>query len=203
MVKKYSSKLADEQTAGYLESIGNNAAAERKKALEDPNAFKPVYDSLSAETITGITSCMEKRDFSDVAYQAMIKTISKSMGSGYRQVDNYDAYFLVLTDKQLHYFVFDEKRCELHTLFPLNEIQQFTVSNTNISDNLAGGNMVGKKISFTQNGTAHKFYYFETIIKTPDNRWFSFTDTAANKERIKLTALFAKPFTDAIEKMAQ
>ena len=124
------------------------------------------------------------------------------MGSGYRQVDNYDAYFLVLTDKQLHYFVYDNKKCESHTSFPLNEIQQFNVTETNVSDNLAGGNMVGKKISFTSGGQAHKFYYFETIVKTPDNRWFSFLDSTSNKERIRLTALFAKPFTEAIYKMA-
>ncbi len=202
MIKKYTARATEQQTADYLAKTGNNVAKEQEAALKDSNLFKPVWDSISNETLTGITSCMEKRDFTDVAYQAAIKVINKSMGSGYRQVDNYDAYYLALTGERLHYFVFDEKRCEKHLSFPLKELQQFTISSTNLSDNITGGNMVGKKLSFVYNGEAHKFYYFESIVKTPDNRWFSFVDPAANKERIKLTALFAKPFTDAVNKMA-
>jgi hypothetical protein len=203
MVKKYAAGTTAQQTDEYLAAAGQNAGTQQKEILNDPGLFKPVMDSVGGETITGIASCMEKRDFTDVAYQAMIKVINKSMGSGYRQVDNYDAYFLVLTANQLHYFVYDEKRCEKHLAFPLKEIQQLTISNTNAGDNITGGNMTGKKLSFMHNGTAHKFYYFESIIKTPDNRWFSFINPEANKERIKLTALLAKPFTDAINKMAQ
>ncbi len=202
MVKKYTAETTERQTNEYLASVGQQAGAERKQALEDPTVFKPIADSIGGEAVKGITSCMEKRDFTDVAYQAMIKVINKSMGSGYRHVDNYDAYFLVLTDRQLHYFAFDERKCNTHLVFPLQDMQQFTITNTGATDNITGGNMAGRKLSFIYKGETHRFYYFESIVKTPDNRYFSFVDPAANKERVKLTALFAKPFTDAITTMA-
>jgi hypothetical protein len=203
MIKKYTARATEQQTADYLAKAGDNVVKDKEEALKDSSLFKPLWDSISNETLTGITSCMEKRDFTDVAYQAAIKIINKSMGSGYRQVDNYDAYYLVLTAERLHYFVFDEKRCERHLSYPLKELLQLTISSATVADNITGGNMTGKKLSFVHNGEAHKFYYFESIVKTPDNRWFSFVNPEANKERIKLTALFAKPFTDAISKMAQ
>jgi hypothetical protein len=194
---------ATEHMKDFENRIKGREEEEKQRILSDPDLFQPIGLRLSDEKVIGITSCMEKRDFKDVLKQGLIngvgRMVGKTVGIGFRRTDNTDAYYLILTDKQLHYMMFDEKVCKHHLSFPLTNLADVKLENGGFKDSYTGGQQGAKKLTFKLNGKEEKLYYYEHIVKLPDSTLIAGLGKANNERAIVLGTLFLEPFKLGIE----
>lgn len=93
----------------------------------DPNRFGLISDVTQGEKIIGIISGKLPDSFKSKAKEAIVGAITFT-----KKVDM-AAYYLVATDKGLHYTGFDGEKCFLHEVFDYNHIMEKKMTNTNFS----------------------------------------------------------------------
>jgi len=184
-------------TENFIAQISGREAEVKSQYLKTNGTVRIITEQMNEDTIEGIVSCMEKRDLKDVARQAITNAagnvVGKIVGIGFKQSDNEENYYLALTPDRLHYLHFSESgECKEHLIFERDRMEYLESGKVTATEAAAaGGTMFGSdRLSFTHEGTLHKFFYYDQCYMHPSVEESDDED----KEFAALNYLFAEPF---------
>ena len=141
--------------------------------IEDSNKFGLLSDVTKGEKIIGILSSKGLPDsLKDKAKEAVIGALTFT-----RKVDM-SLYYLVATDKALHYTGFDGEKCFFHEVFDYNQISE--------------RNMTKNKISFFYKNEKISFPIEEMLTGYPRFNVHEFSQTPTSNNRA--TNYFVREF---------
>ena len=146
---------------------------EEKKAfyLSDEKTLKPITEALKGEKIQAIVSCLQKQNFKDVAKRKAINALSdmsrELVGMEFGKDHNEDAYFLVVTDRTLHYLVFKEGELKEKIDYEFSKIKAPTLGEGGIADVVQGGQKNYKKFTFDYDGEKIALFFIPMITFWP------------------------------------
>ena len=184
-------------TDNFILEIRGREAEVKSQYIKTNGSVRFIVKQIKEDTIEGIISCMEKRDLKDAAKQVLTnvagKAVGKLVGVGFKQSDNEEDYYLVLSSDRLHYLHFSESgECREHLIFERNRMENLESGNITATEAAAaGGSMFASvRLGFTYDGTPYKFFYFDKFYGLP------FVEESADedKEFAALNYLFAEPF---------
>ncbi len=197
---------ATQMEENYLKFKGNEQK-HRNEYAQNSEYIKHIAVSIPDEPIRGVVSCMERREFKDVVRQVGVniagKVVGKVTGFGFKEVDNYDNYYLLITEKHLYYLHYDGNGdCIEKLSFYLDLIENFVVGNANSKDMLQYNATLGssKRINFTYDGKKRQFFYYQVLLPHPlaqVKKYFK------NNELASVNYLFVEPFKDFIKKYSK
>ena len=194
-------KRHENKTEDIKNKLVGNESQERDKLLNDPQGLKLIVDQVAGENIIGIANCMEKRDMGNVlkdgALNATGKVLGKVTGVRVEKRNNLDVYFVVLTDTNLHYLVYDEGTCDEHLTYDRSIMQNFRVEKAAMSASVKGGGMGTDQLSFDYEGKNHAFFLYRLFANFPHQDG-GFTDIGLSDKKVFATELFTKPMFEAI-----
>ena len=180
--KKYSPQVQEENQQ-KLNEIEQELSSNKEKIVSDyyndEAKLKPIKDVISDEKIIGTASCLERQSAGEKA---------KNILTGNRVVI-VDNFYLVLTDKALHYLEFNGSVAVEHDVFALQDLSgvrvekpsladkaKFEVFSKNIGGNISSNNV--HKLIFSCNGSHYEFFFFDNIYGYP---LFDFDDATKMK----------------------
>jgi hypothetical protein len=196
MKKNYENK-AQELTVRFSDNIRGKEEQTRKDYVRNNPYIKSIAQQVQHEDIEGIISCMEKRELKDFLRQQAINmagsAVGRVAGIGFKETDNTEYYYLVLTKPFLHYLRFSENgECKEHLKFDRSWIQQLESGTVTSGDMLKNNAAAGesKRLSFVSNDTLYKFFFYNHFWGQPSVK------SSRNKEEefAELNYLFATPF---------
>lgn len=193
-------RLVDE----FAKKIAGKEAETKQEYIRTNPHIKPIVFQINDSDIIGIVSCQEKRDTGDLLRQNAVnlagKAVGKLTGVRVREVDNTEDYYLVLTDKNIHYVHFnDNARCKEHLVFSRNEISRPESGEVSAGDALKNNAYQGetKRVSFDYDGKTYKFFVYDQFYAFPNAENDTWEDLAG------VNYLFATPFNKFVEKIAR
>lgn len=183
----------------------------RPKYLYDENRFQPISELIVNEEVLGITDCMKRKSGKQVAITMVVNflkdfaesLIRKFMHRGLGVMGGYQfsrgdkgLFYLVISNKALHYLFFDEGKLIEHQRFSFHEIENFNQNSANMADQfLKGGAMKYPKISFKTTKEQFTFFYTESIECYPSG------EPLETNAMYEVNHLFVTPFKNEINQI--
>lgn len=181
------------------------------KYLSEDNGFKPISKVFLDKEIIGFTACMKHKTGKQIASQLVINTTKSLIESiirkfmirvlgyhGGHQFSRGDkgSFYLVATNKALHYLFFSDGKLVKHQQFYFNEIKDFIKGKAGVKDViLKGGVYKYPKISFKTKMESHTFFYVENIEYYPSK------EPLEKQAAIEVAHLFVTPFKNKIAQL--
>lgn len=181
----------------FAERIRGREDEVRQEYAKNNSFIAPITKQVQEDEIMAIVSCQEKREMKDFLRQQGLniagKAVGRLVGVGFKEVDNTEHYYLVLSPERLHYLHFSEQgKCIEHLIFKrknMSEIESGEVSSKEmIKNNAAIGDT--KRLSFISDDVLFKFFFYKIIWGHPLGKITGDED----KEFAEVNFLFAEPF---------
>jgi len=191
IMKKYKGTVEDVKK----KMVGNEDSI-RKELLSNPEKLKLIVDKIEGENIVGLANAMEKRGAGDLLKSGAVNLAGSALGRvtgvGIKSNNNLDVYFVVLTDNNLHYMVYDEGTCEEHLIYDRSKISRMSVDKASLASNYTGGASGTKKLTFDYDGKNQSFYLIDGFLKFPTDSGDTMNN-AMMDDLIHITELYVKP----------
>lgn len=210
IVAKIKNKALTENSKIINALIGKEKET-RSKYLHDENRFLPISKIIVKEEVLGITDCMKRKSGKQVAITMVVNflkdfiesLIRKLMHRGLGVIGGYQfsrgdkgSFYLVISNKALHYLFFDEGKLIEHQRFSFHEMEDFNQNSANMADQfLKGGAMKYSKISFKTIKEQLTFFYTESIEYYPSG------EPLETNTMYEVNHLFVTPFKNKINQI--
>ncbi len=186
----------------FSSQIKGREAEVRQEYAQNNSFIIPITTQVRGEAIEGIISCMEKRELKDFIRQQAVaivgSVLKKATGSGLKEEDNNEYYYLALTPQKLHYIHYSEEgKCQEHLSFSREQMQELEVGTVTSGEAVKNSALIGDstRISFIFNETQYKFFFYNKLHAHPQGH----SAGSIDKEMAEINYLFAKPFKEYAE----
>ncbi|WP_338768821.1 hypothetical protein WAF17_08585 [Bernardetia sp. ABR2-2B] len=129
-MKVYYPKFKEQYTAAHDE-FESEWTQDKEKIVNEyfsnPNKFGLMSEITKGENIVGVISAKLPESFKSQAKEAIVGAIT------FTSKADMSLYYLVATDKGLHYTVFDGEKCILNEVFDYDNIEQETINENTFS----------------------------------------------------------------------
>jgi len=181
-----SGKLTQGATEAYAEF---NESRDRllDEYYADRNRFGLFKQVIPDEQIVGIVNYAEPKKVGKSVAEGLKTSIT-----GMKKV-NVDMFYVILTDKNLHFIEFNGENSVDHTTFDLNEISDLTAGRVSAKDQMMGvdGSLVRLKFNYKENEYSYNAYKtmfgyprFEPVKDVINGTWgVSYFHDAGNADR--------------------
>jgi hypothetical protein len=184
-------------TDAFALSIKGKEDETRKAFLAGSELVRPIIEHLQDDTVHSIISCMEYREMKDfkkqLAMNLAAKILTKGPGVAFREGDNEDIYYLVVSQSHFYYLQFDRAGDFVQQMrfekYLMQNIEVGVVTSKEIMVNAAIAKD-SERFCFQFANKEYKFFFYNRLYTHPKSKMIVDKDVA----HAQINYLFAEPF---------